>query len=219
MKQKCQYALFDLDGTLADTAPDLVDTLNRVLREQGKSSIPEDEIKPLISHGGIEMLKYAFNLEDDSPQLDDLRIRFLDIYSNNLDKKTELFKGMPELLNMLDKNQIPWGIVTNKSERFTIPLMKSLNLFEKTICIVAGDTTEYSKPHPAPMHHACKLLGCKPEDALYVGDAKKDIEAGNSAGMLTLVASYGYIGVDVDIHAWEADGIIDKPSAIQQWLF
>jgi 2-phosphoglycolate phosphatase len=218
MKRQCQYVLFDLDGTLADTAPDLADTLNQVLSEHEKTTLPLDKIKPLISQGGVGMLKYAFNLENDSPQLEELRVRFLDIYRNNLDKKTRLFKGIPELLSSLDEKRVPWGIVTNKSERFTIPLTKSLELYDKTECIVAGDTIEFSKPHPAPMHHACKLLGCNPEETLFVGDAKKDIEAGNSAGMLTLIASYGYIGIDVDIHEWDADGIIDAPIAIKEWL-
>ena len=213
-----RYVLFDLDGTLADTAPDLVDTLNQVLAENGCPTLTFDEIRPTVSHGGVYMLKAAFKLTDDAPQLGPLRDRFLQIYDSRLCNKTRMFQGMADVLDQFEAWNIPWGIVTNKSERLTLPLMRKLNLDKRTQCIVAGDTVEYNKPHPAPMLHACRLLDCEPSETLYVGDAKRDIQAGQNSGMHTLIAGYGYIGENDKPETWGADGLVNSPLDILQWI-
>lgn len=218
MDRKIHNVLFDLDGTLADTAPDLADTLNQVLHEQGRTPLPFDRIRPMVSHGGVFMLNSAFGIGEQEPGYTDLRSRFLEIYTERLTNKTILFEGIGSVLDRLESTGISWGVVTNKPERLTHPLLQSLGIHHRTRCIVGGDTLEFSKPHPAPMLHACNLLDCDPETTLYIGDAHRDIQAGHNTGMHTLIAGYGYIGPDDMPESWGADGMVEEPLEIMEWI-
>ena len=216
---KVDHVLFDLDGTLIDTAPDLAAALNQILIKRDYSPLPLEGIRPFVSLGAIAMISAAFKITKDHENFDNIREQFLNAYSENIAEKSRLFSGMETVLEELDKNNVPWGIVTNKPNWLTQPLTELLGLNLKTNCIVSGDTTQHAKPHPAPMFYACELLNCKPEQVVYVGDAKRDIEAGRNAGMHTLAASYGYIAIGDDPKEWEADGIVDTPHEILNWLF
>ena len=209
---------FDLDGTLADTAPDLAAALNQVLHEQGKPTLPMESIRPSVSLGGNAMVKLAFSIEEDDPEFDGLRIRFLDIYQQRLHQDTQVFPGIDAVLDYLEGKNMTWGVVTNKPEWLTNPVMDQLKLTQRAACIISGDTTEYSKPHPGSMLHACEVAQCDPETSLYVGDALRDIEAGRAAGMKTLTADYGYIANNENPDDWNADGCISKPEEIIDWL-
>jgi N-acetyl-D-muramate 6-phosphate phosphatase len=215
---RCKNVLFDLDGTLADTAPDLAYALNTLLIERGRNPLPLEVIKPSVSLGGIAMITLAFKIDESNSDFEQLKKRFLEIYRNNIAKHTRLFDGMEKILSTLESKKIPWGVVTNKASWLTQPLMQELELSQRTNCIVSGDTLEFSKPHPAPLFHACELLQCKAEDTLYVGDAERDIEAGNSAAMTTLIASYGYIDKNTDTDKWRADGKVDSPLELLNWI-
>ena len=219
MKRKIEHVLFDLDGTLADTAPDLADTLNQLLIENNRPPLSFEIIRPTVSHGGIFMINTAFSMTEDNPGFGELRSRFLDIYAERLTNKTRLFQGMDKVLDQFDNAGIGWGIVTNKSEQLTHPLMHALGLQKRTSCIVGGDTVKYNKPHPAPMLHACSLLDCNPAKTLYIGDAERDIQAGHNTGMFTLIAGYGYIGDNDTPESWGADGIVQAPDEIPGWIF
>ena len=216
--QHLNTILFDLDGTLADTAPDLAETLNLLLVEQGKQTLPFEEIRPHVSNGAAALIILGFNIESDAPAFAPLRQRFLDLYSKNLCRQTTLFPGMDELLNLIEQQSMHWGVITNKPARFTEPLLKALGIAQRAACIISGDTATKRKPHPEPMHLACKKIGVQPDNCLYVGDARRDIEAGLNAGMQTLVASFGYIDEQDEPGDWQAHGIIDTPLAIIDWL-
>ena len=164
------------------------------------------------------MVRLAFDINEDSAEFETLKRRFLDIYSANIARHTVLFDGMEEVLDTLESKRCPWGVVTNKSSWLTGPLMHALKLAKRTPCIVCGDTTSYPKPNPAPMLHACELLQCAAEETIYVGDAKRDIEAGNRAAMTTVIASYGYIDEKDELESWGANGTVNTPLEILDWL-
>ena len=210
--------LFDLDGTLADTAPDLGGALNMLLKEQGKPELPYATIRPVASHGAAGLIELGFGVARDTPRFAPLRERVISIYRARLTRETHLFPGIPVLLDQLAARGLNWGIVTNKPAFLTEPLIDQLGLREDAACVVSGDTTANRKPHPEPMLHASKLAGSKPEECLYVGDAARDIKAGNAAGMKTLVALFGYIGVEDDPKTWGASGLIQEPQEILNWL-
>jgi phosphoglycolate phosphatase len=210
--------LFDLDGTLADTAPDLAHALNTLLAERGKAVLPYETIRPAVSHGAAALVELGFGMSRTDPHFPPLRERLLEIYRSHLARETRLFPGMPELLDALAARDINWGIVTNKPAFLTDPLIEQLGLKDEIACVVSGDTTANRKPHPEPMLHACRLAGRVPRDCLYVGDAARDIEAGKAAGMRTLVALFGYIGRDEHPETWGADGLIEKPEDVLDWL-
>jgi len=209
---------FDLDGTLVDTAPDLAAAVNQLLTEQGQSTLSLDSFRPIVSQGSDAMIKHAFSIEDDAPEFASLRQRFLEHYSQGMHSNTHLFPGIPEVLEVLETNNIIWGVITNKPAWLTQPLMEYLGLDKRAACIISGDTTEYRKPHPAPMQYACGLTKSNPANTLYIGDAKRDIEAGRAAGMHTLIAQYGYICTNDDLEQWHADDIITKPDDIIPWI-
>jgi len=210
--------LFDLDGTLLDTAPDLAGALNMVLAEQGRPALPFERIRPVVSHGGIALIELGFGLARQDPAFAALRQRLLAIYRANLAVRTRPFPGMSELLAAIESRHMNWGVVTNKPGWLTEPLLQALGLFERAACVVSGDTLPERKPHPAPMLHACRLAGSEPAQCVYVGDAQRDIEAGRSAGMHTLVALFGYIEADEDYRKWQADAAVDSPAGILDWL-
>ncbi len=214
-----QAVLFDLDGTFADTAPDLAAALNKVRQEQGLPALPFEQIRPVVSHGGIALIKLGFaHIPDNSPEFENLRQRLLDIYKNNLSQLTRLFDGMDELLSELENSAIAWGIVTNKPSWLTDPLMAQLGYSQRAGTIVSGDTTKERKPHPEPLFHACREINRQPEHCLYVGDAKRDIIAGKRAGMKTLGALFGYIEADDNPESWGADALIQHPQEIKLFL-
>lgn len=210
--------LFDLDGTLIDTAPDLGFALNAVLVEQGYDPLPLDIIRPVASHGCAGLIKLGFGFSSEDDRYPALQQQLLEIYQANIARESNLFPGMQSVLNTLQAHQIPWGVVTNKPAFLTDVLMRSLQLDTQAACIVSGDTTPHSKPHPAPIFHACQQLQLSPEVCLYIGDALRDIQAGKAAEMTTLIASYGYISTQDDLSSWQADGIVDSPEAILSWL-
>ncbi len=211
------HVLFDLDGTLADTAPDLQHALNQVLAEQGLPPLPLGQVRPAASHGAIAMLRLAYPDAKEESLLP-LRNRFIDRYRASLDRQTTLFPGTLNLLGALEAHGIIWGIVTNKLADLTEPLLHTLGLLQRAACVVSGDTTAHAKPHPAPLLHACELLGCEPADAIYVGDSSNDVEAARRAGMRVVVAGYGYMdGIDT-AKAWAADHVIDEPMELLAWV-
>lgn len=210
--------LFDLDGTLADTAPDMGFALNEVLREYGQSPRPLEELRPFTSHGSLGLIRHAFGFGNENERFPAIRQRFLDIYQTHLLVGTRLFPGMDALLERLEQSGVRWGVVTNKPGWLTEPLMQRLGLDQRAACIVSGDTTPRPKPEPDPLHHACDLLTCQTTECLYVGDAERDIIAGNRAGMTTLVALFGYIHADDRPEQWGAAGMIDTPLDVLNWL-
>ena len=210
--------LFDLDGTLADTAPDLAFALNEVLREQGSPPLPFERIRPVVSHGGIALIKLGFNIDETAPEFDTLRQRLLAIYREHIVRHTTLFDGMDEVLGTIEARGLNWGVVTNKPAWLTEPLMAGLALQQRAATIISGDTLDQRKPHPAPMLLACEQAGSKAAECLYVGDAERDIEAGRNAGMQTLVALFGYIADEDRPEQWQADGMVKGATGILEWL-
>ncbi|MEN8167154.1 MAG: HAD-IA family hydrolase [Pseudomonadota bacterium] len=213
-----QCVLFDLDGTFADTAPDLYYALNQVLISQGRARLPFAQVRPAVSHGSQAMLKVGFDMVPGDAGYDPLRQTFLDIYLSNIANRTRLFDGMESLLDAFDKRGIRWGIVTNKPAWLTDPLLAALGLNERAACIVSGDTTAHAKPHPEPILYACRQANADPQRSIYVGDARRDIEAGKRAGTKTLVALFGYLAEDDEPDSWSADGVVEQPLDILQWL-
>ena len=218
MHNPIRQVLFDLDGTLVDTAPDLAVALNRTLASHGRATLPFEAIRPRVSLGGVALVKLGFRLDETDPEFAPLRNEFLAVYRDNLSTRSRLFPGMERVLDRLEQAGVSWGIVTNKPAWLTKPLMQALQLDTRTPCIVSGDTLEQRKPHPAPLLHACKLLQRAPQETVYIGDARRDVEAGGRAGMATLVAAYGYIDSTEAIEGWGADGCIDNPGEILSWL-
>ena len=210
--------LFDLDGTLLDTAPDLADALNTVLAENRREPLPYETIRGVVSHGGVALIKLGFRLDETSPDFEPLRQRLLSIYRANLSGKTRPFPGMAELLEQLELGGRNWGVVTNKPAWLTEPLMQDLGLLQRAACVVSGDTLDERKPHPAPMLHASELAGSRPEQCVYIGDARRDIEAGKNARMHTLVALFGYFMDDDRPREWQADGMLQQPLDLLAWL-
>ncbi len=218
MTSSIRTVLFDLDGTLADTAPDLAQTLNTLLKEEKRAPLPYETIRPEVSHGATALIKLGFSVVAGDPDFDRLRQRFLALYSANLCRHTRPFTGIESLLHKLQGKGINWGVVTNKPAFLTDPLVASLDLTPAPVCVVSGDTTTNRKPHPEPMLLACTQAGSRPEQCLYVGDAERDIQAGKHAGMKTLVALFGYISKDETPQNWGADGMIRAPLEILAWL-
>ncbi|MCZ6802775.1 MAG: HAD-IA family hydrolase [Proteobacteria bacterium] len=206
--------LFDLDGTLADTAPDLANALNAIRLTHNLPELPLEIIRPSVSPGGNAMIKLAFDLEEGDPGFDNIRDQFLNHYLKNIAQETRLFDGMEELLLSLESENKTWGIVTNKSSWLTDPLIEALSLEKRAACVVSGDTTQHRKPHPAPILHACNLIQSDPAATIYIGDAQRDIEAGRRAGTKTLIALYGYIDKDENTDSWCADGMVSSPHEI-----
>jgi len=216
--QKLRTVLFDLDGTLADTAEDLADALNGVRDQRGLQPLSFDLIRPVVSHGADALIYLSFEVSPGGDDYAKIREDLLDIYRNNIANKTRLFPGMAEVLESIENSGRNWGVVTNKPSWLTEPLIKALNLDERAACIVSGDTTPKRKPDPQPMLYASNAAGSHSYECLYIGDAERDIEAGRRAGMKTLAALFGYIGEKDNPDAWGADGMISQPSEILNWL-
>lgn len=210
--------LFDLDGTLLDTAPDLAAALNRLRRERGEPELPHATIRPTVSHGSQGMLKLGFGLEPGDALYAELNQRFLELYRAAIAVETALFPGMAEVLAYLEANVIHWGVVTNKPGWLTEPLLRALDLWPRAACVVSGDTLARRKPDPEPLWYACERMGVPPERSLYVGDAERDVQAGNRAGLITLVAGFGYLGIEDRPEDWGADGFLEQPTDLFGWI-
>ncbi|MBW3567072.1 MAG: phosphoglycolate phosphatase [Proteobacteria bacterium] len=210
--------LFDLDGTLIDTAPDMGAAVNELRVERGLEALDAARIRPWVSHGSPGLIKIAFGIEKDAADYAELRDRFLALYEARLSRETKLFDGMQQVLDVLYAKGIAWGIVTNKPAWLTDPLISDLAISPSPACVVSGDTTPHHKPHPEPIFLACRELGVKPEQALYVGDAQRDIQAAHAAGMPAIAAAYGYLQDHENPAEWQPDGIIRDPAGLLTWI-
>ena len=214
MMSAVRLVLLDLDGTLADTAPDLAAAVNRMRIARGIEPLPIPELRPFVSHGARGMVGRAFDVAPDDARYPELRNEFLSEYESALCVDSALFPGMDETLQRIEQLGIKWGIVTNKLARYTLPLVQALQLSERAACVVSGDTTPFSKPNPAPLLHALAAARVDAAAAIYVGDDRRDIDAGRAAGMRTIVASYGYLGNGVPYQDWGADDVIHAPQEL-----
>ena len=209
--------LFDLDGTLVDTAPDLIACLNIALAQHGFTQADYSQVRPFISFGAEAMIKQSTAADAPESHTQILET-MLNTYENNIVRHGGFFDGIVETLQDIEARGLKWGIITNKRERFTHPLTKALNLTERAACIISGDTTNNSKPHPEPMLEGCKRANVQPEQCVYIGDALHDITAGKNANMKTLAAVYGYL-TDVDQpQQWGADALVESPAQISAWI-
>ena len=207
---------FDLDGTLADTAPDLAAALNKVRVEDGLPPMPIETLRPMTSHGARGLLGLGMNLTPADAEYPQYAARFLAHYEQALCQDTRLFDGVADLLDAIEARQIPWGVVTNKAARFTNPLVAELGFTPRAAAIISGDSAPRAKPHPDTLLLAATTAKVTPEKCLYVGDDLRDIEAGKAAGMTTVAVRYGYLGEGPKIEDWGADHIIDHPSELTE---
>jgi phosphoglycolate phosphatase len=210
--------LFDLDGTLADTASDLAAALNRVRADRLLPPLALSTLRPHASDGSRGMIGAGLGVTREQPEWEALKDAFLDYYAAALAVHTRLFAGADAALSGIEQRGLAWGVVTNKAARFTLPLLEQLGLSARANVIVCGDTTSRPKPHPEPLLHAAAKLGIEPTDCVYVGDAERDVLAARAAGMAALVASYGYIAPEIAPVAWAPDGLIDSLPAVLDWL-
>jgi phosphoglycolate phosphatase len=210
---------FDLDGTLADTAPDLVAAANQLLITRNLPPKPYEVLRPCASAGARGLIGGAFGINPEHPDFVPLRDEFFSNYEKALLVNSVIFEGVDHLLNQLDEAKLPWGIVTNKSERFTHPLTDLMGLRQRAVSTVCGDTTPHSKPHPEPILHAARIANIDPSKSVYVGDDIRDIIAGKAAGMMTIAAAYGYCGCEEPPEAWGADYLVSHPKELLQIIF
>jgi phosphoglycolate phosphatase len=210
---------FDLDGTLADTAPDLVAAANQLLIARNLPPMQYEVLRPRASAGARGLIRGAFGIDTDHPDFIPLRDEFLSNYEKALLVNSVIFDGVNHLLDQLDSAKLPWGIVTNKSERFTNPLTELMGLRQRAVSTVSGDTTPHSKPHPEPILHAARLANIDPTKSVYVGDDIRDIVAGKAAGMKTIAAAYGYCGCEEPPEAWGADYLVRHPKELLEIIF
>jgi phosphoglycolate phosphatase len=203
--------LFDLDGTLADTALDLGAALNRLLAEQGLPPQSDEAVRPIASHGARALVTLGFGLTRGHPDFEALRLRFLEQYEHSFADRTCLYAGVEHLIRELERRGLIWGIVTNKPMRFTDRLIPALPFPTAPAVVVSGDTVGVAKPDPLPMLHACSLIGVDPRDCLYVGDAERDIQAGRNSGMRTALAGWGYLSPQDRPQEWGADIYLQGP--------
>ena len=217
-ERRTDLVLFDLDGTLADTAPDLVDAINACLLARGRAARPLAELRPWVSHGARGLIERSFGLGPDDAGYEALRAEFMDRYESRLCRLTTLFPGIEEILVRIEADGMRWGIVTNKIARLTDRLVRELRLDSRAACVVSGDTAARAKPDPAPITYALERCGCAPEASVYVGDDRRDIQAGRAAGVRTFAVAYGYSAGMDDIAQWQADGIIGEPADLLAWL-
>ncbi|WP_374498070.1 HAD family hydrolase [Vogesella indigofera] len=206
--------LFDLDGTLADTARDLGAALNRLLAEEGLPPQPYAAVRPIASHGARGLVSLGFGIDKSHPRFEEYRLRFLDLYEHSFADETVLFDDINALLREIDARGLKWGIITNKPMRFTDRLVPALPFAVPPAVVVSGDTVGVAKPDPAPMLHAAQQIDIAPEHCLYVGDAERDIQAGRAVGMKTVLVNWGYIADSDDTDSWQADITIDQPLAL-----
>jgi len=210
--------LFDLDGTLADTAQDLASALNRLRAEHRMAPLAPELTRALASSGARGLLKVGFDLDPNDERYPPMRDRFLDLYEQALCVHTQLYEGMAELLGELERRALAWGIVTNKPRRFTDPLVRELRLHARAACVVSGDTTAKPKPAPDPLLHAAGVMRIAPQACLYVGDDLRDVQGARAAGMPVIAAGWGYLGVEGDPASWGADAVLAHPAEVLGFL-
>jgi N-acetyl-D-muramate 6-phosphate phosphatase len=210
--------LFDLDGTLVDSAPDLAGAANDLRAARGLAPLPYGVLRPMVGAGARGMVGAAFGVAPGAPEYETLRDDFLARYERRLLQETAVFAAMEPVLARLEAAALPWGIVTNKALRFAAPLVAGLALQHRAAVLIGGDSTPHAKPHPAPLLEAARQLGVLPAHCVYVGDDHRDVVAGRAAGMQTLAAAWGYLGNGEAIGAWGADAVIDEPAALLHWL-
>jgi len=209
--------LFDLDGTLADTAPDMARTVNAMRAARSLPPVPLEAVRPFVSQGARGMIGAAFGVKPDHGEFAAMREEFLAIYAENLCVDTRLFPEMDELLDLLDDRGLAWGVVTNKFERLARSVIDGLGIGARTAVLVGGDTCERAKPFPDPLLHAASVLSLAPSTVLYVGDDERDVQAARAAGMPVLAAGYGYLGDGPAPSRWGADAVVDSPAGIARW--
>ncbi|MFM1948428.1 MAG: Phosphoglycolate phosphatase [Pseudomonadota bacterium] len=216
--ENVQAVLFDLDGTLIDSAPDLGAAVDKMRVTRGLSSMPLSHYRPMAGAGARGMLGLAFGMTPEHPDYEVMKEEFFQNYETCMTQRTFAFEGVALLIDALVARQLPWGVVTNKSKRFTEPLTQGMPLFATASVVISGDTTPHAKPHPAPLLEAAKRLRIEPARCVYVGDDERDIVAGHAAEMKTVAATYGYLGSQSDIQAWRAHAQIDAPSQLMKLL-
>ena len=210
--------LFDLDGTLIDSAPDLAGAANRLRADHGMAPLPLADLRPMVGSGARGMVGVAFGVAPGDARFEALRDAFLAHYDACLLETTQPFDGVDAMLSALEAAGVPWGIVTNKATRFTAPIVAGLGLAQRAAVVVCGDTTPHSKPHPEPLWHAARAMGLAPQDVVYVGDDLRDAQAAKAAGMAMVVATWGYLGLGEPVHSWGADALADAPGQLSSWL-
>ncbi len=213
-----EAVLFDLDGTLLDTAPDLAAALNSTLKQRALETLDYSLIRPYVSYGADGLIKLAYGNQLNAEQHLQVKQELITFYQHNIAEQTQLFESLNAGLTHLENNNIKWGIVTNKPEYLTTPLLKALGLHERASCVVSGDEVKQTKPHPESIYMACELIAIAPENVVYIGDAERDIQAGNSAGTKTIACAYGYIPSTEKINNWQADAIVEQPLQLSAWL-
>jgi N-acetyl-D-muramate 6-phosphate phosphatase len=218
MPEQVEAVLFDLDGTLIDSAPDLAGAANELRAEYGLPALPYEVFRPMVGSGARGMLGIAFDLGPQHERFPKLRDDFLRLYELRMTHETRIFEAVVPVLAALESRQCRWGIVTNKAARFTDPLVRSLGLHPRAAAVVAGDTTPHSKPHPAPLLEAARRVGLAPSKCMYVGDDIRDVQAGRAAGMTTVVAGWGYLGSGEPIESWGAQYILRTPAELLNLL-
>ncbi len=213
-----QAILFDLDGTLIDSAPDLGAAVDEMRVARGLPSLPLESYRHMAGAGARGMLGIAFDMKPDHPEFNEYKEEFFRIYENRLTQLTSAFDGVAHMLQALQQRGLPWGIVTNKSSRFTDPLVRQMALLSPAAVVISGDTTPHAKPHPEPLFEAARRLRMDPTQCWYVGDDERDIVAGKAAGMQTLAATYGYLGASAEWQLWGAHDAIHQPQGLLKKL-
>ena len=202
---------FDLDGTLLDSAPDLGAAANALRVQRGLAALAQERYRPFVGTGARGMLKIALDMEPVAPEFELLKEEFFVAYEQIMGRYAALFPGVPQLLAKLESQGLPWGIVTNKSERFALPIVQGTPAFQGAAAVICGDTTAHAKPHPEPLLEACRRAGVMPQRCIYVGDDERDMVAARAAGMRGVAAAYGYLGASGSVKAWMPDAVVKSP--------
>jgi len=210
--------LFDLDGTLVDSAPDLAGAGNEMRVHRGLDPLPYASFRAMVGSGARGMVAVALQVAPEDDAFAALRDEFLERYAARLTRESRVFAAMLPVLDALESHPLRWGIVTNKASRYTMPVLHGLGLAARAAVVISGDTTPHAKPHPAPLLEAARRMGVPPGSCVYVGDDERDVQAGKAAGMRTVAAAWGYLGVGEPITAWQADAVIDRPNELLQLL-
>jgi phosphoglycolate phosphatase len=216
--ENIQAVLFDLDGTLIDSAPDLGAAVDQMRVDRGMPSLPLVHYRPMAGAGARGMIGLAFGFTPEHPEYDAMKEEFFRNYEACMTQRTFAFEGVVQMIDALVAAQLPWGVVTNKSKRFAEPLTQAMPLFKTAAVVISGDTTPYAKPHPEPLFEAARRLGIAPSACVYVGDDERDIVAGIAAGMKTVAATYGYLGTQSDVQKWQAHAHIQSPRELEDLI-
>ena len=218
MRNSVELVLFDLDGTLIDSAPDLAEAANELRQVHGLPPLPHDRLRPVASSGARGMLGVAFGVAPGEDGYEALRTAFLDRYEARMLRLTQVFDAVLPMLDAIESHGLRWGVVTNKAMRFAGPITLALGLHHRAAVVIGGDSTPHLKPHPEPLHEAARRAGVPASRSVYIGDDRRDIAAGAAAGMATAAAAWGYLGAGESVGSWGADAILDQPRDLLQWL-